>query len=560
MSTRTAPAPAPPSESTGRGRYAGTARLVRLALRRDRVQLPVWLLALTALQVFSASSVLGLYPTEADLSSFAIATAASPVALATNGLVSGYSAGAVLACQIVMPLSLAAALMTTLLVVRHTRQNEETGRAELVEAAVVGRAALLTAALVVAVGANLVLGLFNVVVLVAQGLPLDGSLALGAAVAGVGIAFAAIAAVTAQVTDSARTANGLAGAALGVAFLLRAVGDMTGTVTEDGTRVTSGWPTWMSPIGWAEQIRPYDDNAWWVLALPVVFALVVGSGAFALTEHRDVGSGLVPTRPGPARAPRSLPTAVGSAWRMQRTILFWWAFGIAVLAVVYGAIGNQIDDFLGEGDQVADMMEQLGGGTTDMVDAYFAAIFGIMAIAVAGYAVQALLRMRAEETAGRLEPVLATAVSRPRWMLAHTGLVVTGIVVLQMVTGVASGLAYGLVTEDVPGNIVSLTGAALVFVPAIAVVAALVVLLFGGVPAWSAGLSWGVLAACLIFGFFGPLLGLPQTIRDLSPFTHVPAVPAADVTATPLVWLTALALGVGATGVMLFRRRDLTTS
>ena len=131
MSTVTAPA------STGRGQYAGTARLVRLALRRDRIQLPVWLLALTALQVFSASSVFGLYPTEADLRDFAVTTAASPVALATNGVVSRYSAGAVLASQIVMPLSLAAGLMSTLLVVRHTRQNEETGRAELVGAAVV---------------------------------------------------------------------------------------------------------------------------------------------------------------------------------------------------------------------------------------------------------------------------------------------------------------------------------------------------------------------------------------------------------------------------------------
>jgi ABC-2 type transport system permease protein len=481
VNTVTAPSTA------GRGQYAGTARLVRLALRRDRIQLPVWLLALAALQAFSASSVLGLYPTEPDLRSFAMATAASPVALATNGLVSGYSAGAVLACQIVMPMSLAAGLMTTLLVVRHTRQNEETGRAELVEAAVVGRKALLTAALVVAVGANLALGLLNVVVLVAAGLPLDGSVALGAAVAGAGIAFAAIAAVTAQVTDSARTANGLAGAALGVAFLLRAVGDMTGTVTDNGTRVVSGWPTWVSPIGWAEQVRPYDDNAWWVLVLPVVFALAVGSVGFALTEHRDVGSGLVPTRPGPARASRSLPTAVGSAWRIQRTILFWWAFGIAVLAVVYGAIAEQIDDFLGEGEQVADMMEQLGGGTTNMVDAYFAAIFGMMAIAVAGYAVQALLRMRGEESAGRLEPVLATAVSRPRWMLAHVGLVTVGIVVLQTLTGAATGLAYGLVTEDAPGKVVHLTGAALVFVPAIGVVAALVVLVFGGVPAGSAG-------------------------------------------------------------------------
>lgn len=545
---------------TGRGQYAGTARLVRLALRRDRIQLPVWLLALAALQAFSASSVLGLYPTEPDLRSFAMATAASPVALATNGLVSGYSAGAVLACQIVMPMSLAACLMTTLLVVRHTRQNEETGRAELVEAAVVGRKALLTAALVVAVGANLVLALLNVVLLVAAGLPLDGSVALGAAVAGAGIAFAAIAAVTAQVTDSARTANGLAGAALGVAFLLRAVGDMTGTVTDGGTRVVSGWPTWLSPIGWAEQVRPYDDNAWWVLALPLVFALAVGSVGFALTEHRDVGSGLVPTRPGPARASRSLPTAVGSAWRMQRMILFWWAFGIAVLALVYGAIADQIDDFLGEGEQVADMMEQLGGGTTDMVDAYFAAIFGMMAIAVAGYAVQALLRMRGEEAAGRLEPVLATAVSRPRWMLAHVGLVTVGIVVLQALTGAATGLAYGLVSGDVPGKVVSLTGAALVFVPAIEVVAALAVLAFGGFPAWSAGLSWGVLALCLIFGFLGSLLGLPQTVRDLSPFTHVPALPAAEVTAAPLIWLAAIAVAAGAAGVALFRRRDLTNS
>nr|WP_271214175.1 anibiotic ABC transporter [Rhodococcus wratislaviensis] len=554
MSTVTAPATA------GRGQYAGTARLVRLALRRDRIQLPVWLLALAALQAFSASSVLGLYPTEPDLRSFAMATAASPVALATNGLVSGYSAGAVLACQIVMPLSLAAGLMTTLLVVRHTRQNEETGRAELVEAAVVGRKALLTAALVVAVGANLALGLLNVVVLVAAGLPLDGSVALGAAVAGAGIAFAAIAAVTAQVTDSARTANGLAGAALGVAFLLRAVGDMTGTVTDNGTRVVSGWPTWVSPIGWAEQVRPYDDNAWWVLALPAVFALAVGSVGFALTEHRDIGSGLVPTRPGPARASRSLRTAVGSAWRMQRTILFWWAFGIVVLAVVYGAIADQIDDFLGEGEQVADMMEQLGGGTTNMVDAYFAAIFGMMAIAVAGYAVQALLRMRGEESAGRLEPVLATAVSRLRWMLAHIGLVTVGIVVLQALTGAATGLAYGLVTDDVPGKVVNLTGAALVFVPAVGVVAALAVLAFGGVPAWAAGLSWGALAGCLIFGFLGSLLGLPQAVRDLSPFTHVPPVPAAEVTATPLVWLAVIALVVGAVGVVLFRRRDLTNS
>ncbi|RVW00920.1 ABC transporter permease [Rhodococcus spongiicola] len=536
--------------------FAGTGRLVRLALRRDRIQLPVWLFALVVLQAISVSSVLGLYPTEADLLSIAIATAQSPVALATNGIISGYTAGAVVASQIVMPLSLGAALMSILLVVRHTRQNEETGRAELVEAAVVGRKAFLTAALTVAVAANAILAASSVVVLMAQGLPLGGSLAIGLAIAGAGISFAGIGAVTSQVTEGARAANGLAGAALAAAFVLRAVGDMSGTVEAGGTRVVSGFASWLSPIGWAEQIRPYDDNDWWVLVLPALFALGTVALAFFLTERRDLGAGLVATRRGPARASRSLPTPLGSAWRIQRGVLFWWAVGVGFIALVYGGVGEQIDDFLGEGDQVSEVMGKLGG-TSDMVDAYFATIFGTMAIAVGAYSVQALLRMRAEEAAGRLEPVLATAVGRPRWLLAHLAVVVAGVVALQLLTGVATGLAYGLVTADVVGNVADLSAAALVFVPAILVVVAIAVLLFGGLPLWASGLSWTALALFLLFGLLGPLLGLPDFIRNLSPFSHVPPVPAADVTGTPLMWMVAVAVVLAAGGVALFRRRDL---
>ena len=558
MTTAAAPAPPPALRAE---RFAGTGRLVRLAVRRDRIRLPVWLVALTAILAFSASSVAGLYPTAAELRTVAVASAASPVALATNGLVSGYTTGAVLASQIVMPLALAAGLMTILLVVRHTRQNEETGSAELIGSAVVGRQALLTAALTVAVATNVILGAASGFVLVVQGFPVSGSVALGAAVAGAGLAFAAVAAVAAQITDGARTANGLAGAALGVAFLLRAVGDMTGTVTGDGTRVVAGWLSWLSPIGWAEQIRPYDDNAWWVLLLPLVFSVAAGAVAVVLTGRRDIGSGLVPTRPGPARAPRGLATATGSAWRIQRTIWFWWAFGIVVLALVYGAVADQIDDFLGDGDQGDEFLADLGGGgVSDLIDAYFAAIFAMMAVAVAGYAVQALLRMRGEETAGRLEPVLATALSRPRWMLAHVALVTVGIVALQALTGAAMGLGHGLIVGDALGHVGRLTGAALVFAPAILGVAGAVVLLIGALPAWSIALSWGVLAICLVIGLFGPLLGISGTVRNVSPFTHIPAVPAAAITAGPLVVLSVIAVALCAAGVMAFRRRDLTMS
>lgn len=539
------------------GELTGTRRLARVALRRDRVRLPVWLAALTLVQAVSASSVLGLYPTGADLRAFATSSAVSPVALATNGLVSGASGGAVTASQTLLVLAVGAALMSTLLVVRHTRQNEETGRAELVGAAVVGRHAMLTAALAVAVGANVVLAVLNALVLVAQGLPVGGSFALGGAIGGVGIAFAGVGAVAAQLPASARGANGLAAAALGVAFLLRAVGDIASTVTDDGLRVVSGWPSWLSPIGWGQQVRPYDADAWWLLGLLVACGAVAVAGAFALTVRRDVGTGLLATRPGPARAAPSLRSPLGLAWRLQRGVLLGWAVAVALVGIAYGAVGDQVEDLVGTSEGAGDFITELGGGAASLVDAFFSAILGIMAVAVAAYTVQALLRLRGEESAGRLEPVLAGSVARSRWALSHVAIAVAGVVGLLALLGATTGLAYGLVSGDPAGHAASLTGAALARVPAVLVLAATVLAVVGALPRLAVGVAWGALAGCLLLGQIGVLLDLPQAVLDLSPFSHVPAAPAADVTAVPLLALGAVAVVLAGAGLALLRRRDL---
>jgi ABC-2 type transport system permease protein len=63
----------------------------------------------------------------------------------------------------------------------------------------------------------------------------------------------------------------------------------------------------------------------------------------------------------------------------------------------------------------------------------------------------------------------------------------------------------------------------------------------------------------LVCGLFGDLFGLPRAVRDLSPFSHVPAMPAADPTAGPLLALVAVAAALAAAGLILFRRRDLAT-
>src|SRR5690606_34085259 len=127
--------------------FTGTGRLTRLALRRDRTKALIWTFGLPALGAASASSVIGLYPTEADRAGYATTTAANVVARAFNGPTAGPSLGSIVTAETFTSLALLTALLSTFMVVRHTRQNEETGRAEIIGSAVVGRHAPLTAAL-----------------------------------------------------------------------------------------------------------------------------------------------------------------------------------------------------------------------------------------------------------------------------------------------------------------------------------------------------------------------------------------------------------------------------
>jgi ABC-2 type transport system permease protein len=536
--------------------FTGTWRLVRLALRRDRIQLPVWLVSLILIEASTVSSIVGLYPDEEERLNLAITSANSPVSLMTNGLVSGSSLGATTMTQGLSVLGLGVAFMSTLAVIRHTRQNEETGRAEMIGAGIVGRHASLSAALIVVAGANIVFALLAALTLIGNDLPVASSVLAGASLGFVGIAFAAIAAVTAQISETSRGANGMAAAAIGLAFLLRAVGDVAGKTVEGGTKTISAWPSWLSPIGWSQQTRAYDDDNWWVLGIFVVTVAGLVGLAFELTAHRDVGAGMRAVRPGAAAAAPGLLSPLGLAWRLQRGVLFGWAVAMVVLGATYGGIGDEIADMVGDSDEMADLIERLGGAGT-LTENYFATTLLFAGIAASGYAIQTLLRMRSEEAADRVEPVLATSVSRARWMGSHIVIAVLGVVALVVLMGLSTGVTYGLVIGDVGGQVPTLVGAALVQAPAVLALAGLTVAVFGLLPRRAVAIAWTAFALCLLMGQLGAILDLPQAMLNLSPFTHLPAAPADDVVVTPLIMLLVVAAALLATGITAFRRRDL---
>ncbi|GAA1846355.1 ABC transporter permease [Asanoa iriomotensis] len=523
----------------------GTWHLFRLALRRDRVVLPLWTILLGLFPGLVASSFASLYPDPAELAKFA-ASMSNPSLTAVYGPVWSPTLGGLTAWRSSIVL-LIVCLLAAFTVIRHTRAEEEQGRRELLGATVVGRAAGLASALLVLLVAAVVVGGLTAVGTAAAGADGGGSLALGLQYFLACLLFGAIAAVLAQVAQSARTARWIAGAVLIGSFLLRMLGDAGGDLDSP--------LSWISPIGFLQRIRPFADERWWLAAVVLVVVAVLAAVAYRLNVRRDLDAGLIAPRPGPARAPRALLSPLGLAWRLQRSTLFGWLVGYAVLGVFLGSATDAAVDAVRDSPELADAIARIGTGTSiaDMVIATGMAIIGIGA---AGQGVQAALRARGEESALRAEPLLAAAVGRLRWASSHLLFAFLGPALGLLVAGVFLGVGYGSASGEGAGAIGRVVGAAAVQVPAVWFTVAIVVLLFGLVPRLTS-LGWAVLAFFLLLGQLGAILQLSQWALDLSPFTHLPALPGGDLTVTPLVWLVAIAAALTAAGLAGFRRRDV---
>ena len=175
---------------------------------------------------------------------------------------------------------------------------------------------------------------------------------------------------------------------------------------------------WLSFLGWAQKVSPFGANRLWIL-LPALLAtallLVV---ADLLLHRRDLGSGLWAARPGPARASAGLATPFGLAWRLQRGSLLGWTIGYAVLGLVVGNIASSVDQ-IADSPDVEEMLRKMSGGQGSLLDAFFGTELRFLAVGAAAYGIATSLRLRSEESSARAEVVLATPVSRWRWLASH---------------------------------------------------------------------------------------------------------------------------------------------
>ncbi|MCL2492345.1 MAG: ABC transporter permease, partial [Coriobacteriia bacterium] len=382
--------------------FANTLGLIRLILRRDRIIMLLWLVGLLMLTIWFGSVVEEMYPSAMErvvaaeaMKSPAMAAIMGPVDLKDPQNV---TIGELYSLYLVLWTAVIIAVMNIFHMVRHTRQEEEQGRIEIVRSLSVGRLSILASAFITALLLNMVIGLgigVGVAALRIESMDLSSSLLMGAAMAAVGMVFAAVTAIFCQLSANSRTALSLAFGYLGFDYILRGVADVRG----------SELLNWFSPLGIMLRTNSFGHDHWWPILILLVLATALTIIAFWLNASRDVEAGLLPQRAGRSNATRLLSTPIGLAWRLLRGAVIIWAITIPVLGISYGTVMGDMEGFV-ESNEI--FREIFTGDPVQFVSYIMIVITVIGTIPV----LQFILKARQQENEGFAENVLVRSASR----------------------------------------------------------------------------------------------------------------------------------------------------
>lgn len=535
----------------GRGRvvdaYAGFPTMVRFILRRNWLRMLIWTIVLAGLIAVVVQSQRVAFPTQADRDAYA-GIANTPAVAALTGLPYAASTlGGILNIKLWMTEAIGLAFAVIFLVTRNGRAEEEAGRTELLRGGVLGQHAYTLANWVITAGFSVVIGITTALAAIGQGLPADGAFAMGGSIMGVGLVFIGVSAVTGQLAQTSRGANTLAAVVLAAAYLVRAAADLQSK--GDSPSALS----WVSPIGWGQQMRSYGENLWWPLAISVAAAVALCAIALVLERRRDVGEGILPDRRGPRHASALTMTPIGLTLRLQRGSIVGWSLGVLIGALFFGTVATAMADLLAGDNPIA---QAFIGGAKDVVEGLLGFFAMANVLLVSAFALQSTDMIRSEEATGRAELQWSRAISRVNWGLSR--MVVPAVIsfLLLAVSGYAIGASFGASVND-PSQGGRFAMASLAYWPSVLLIIAFVVFCAAWLPRAASAVTWGVFGVLVVLSMFGDLFGLPDWVVGNTPFTAVPRV-GQDFSAVPLIVIGALAILLAELGLRRLRARDMT--
>ena len=521
--------------------------LTRRALRDSRTRTVAFLYVFAVVAYLQPVAYRHSYPTLAERIAFARSFAHNKAVVLFYGkaydllTVGGYSAW-----RVGGVLSIFAAVFGLLAAVRALRTEEDAGRTELVLASAVGRGTAYGASLTaIGIGAASLWAAAFAGLLVG-GLPAGGSAYLGLAITVVIPVFVGVGALASQVAPSRRAALELGGGVVGVCFLLRVIADTSNSL---------GWLRWTTPLGWAEELRPFTGARPWVLALPALVSAALLVGAWWIASRRDIGNGLLAVHDSakPRLALLSSPTA--QALRTERGSLVVWLSSVAALALVIGIISKSVSS-AGISKQLEQELAKLGAGSVLHPVGYISFSFSFFALAVSLFAVSQVTAAWHEEAEARLETLTALPLARRRWLAGRLALAVAGALAISLVAGLFAW--FGAVSQGVSLSLARMLEAGVNCLPVALLFLGLASLAYAVLPRATAGIGYGLVTVAYLWELFGSLLGAPHWLVKATPFAHVGLVPAAPLRVLAAVVMLAIGTAAGLVALALFERRDLT--
>ncbi len=486
------------------------------------------------------------YPTLADRLTFAHSFAGNAALRLFYGYpYSPLTVGGYTAWRVGGTLAILAAVFGLLAAVRALRTEEDTGRMELILAAAVGRRTTYLAALGAIAAGTAILWLAESVGFIAGGLPVGGSAYLALAATSVVPVFVGVGALTSQLAPTRRIALELGGAVVGLSLLLRVIAD-----TSSG----AAWLRWATPLGWAEELRPFTGAQPFVLLLPIAASVLLLALAARIAAVRDVGVGLLRARDSAAPRLGLLSSPTAQALRGERAGLCLWLCGAGAFAFILGMVSTSISS-AGISKSVQREIAKLGSGSIETPTGYLALVFIFFILAVSLFACAQIGAARHEEADERLETLFALPVDRRRWLGGRLLLACCGAVSISLLSGL---LAWaGAASQGVGISLSRMLEAGANCLPVALLFLGIAALAYALVPRASAGIAYGLVTVAFLWQLTGSVLGAPSWLLELTPFAHVGFVPAQSFRAGDAAAMLAIAAASGLGAVLLFRRRDL---
>lgn len=527
--------------------FTNTGLLARFIVSKDKIRIIVWILSIALFTVMIAAILPDLYTSagERELMAETMKNPAITIMLGPGYGLDNYTDGAMMAHFMLVFTALAAGIMGILLTVRHTREDEEEGRIEMIRSLPVGHLSPLASTFLLLTLANIIMAIvtgLGIYSLSYESMDLNGSMLYGASIGAIGICFSAITGLFAQLSSNSRATLGYSFGLLIFFYILRGIGDL-------GSEALA----LMSPLGLILRTEVYVNNYWWPVFVTLGISVLILGLSLYLNSIRDLGAGFIPTRPGRKYASRFLSSPLGLSLRLQRASIIAWILGIFILGLSYGSILGDLEAFIDSSGLLQQMIAEAEGYS--LTERFVTMLMTIMTIIGTIPPLIFLLKLKSEEKKARIEQVLSKAVSRNSLLASYTsiGLVSAPIIQLMSVLGLWSA-AVNVMDEAISLDI--LLKAAMVHLPAMWIMLGLAVFLIGIIPRLT-GLVWLYLGYSFFVVYMGEMLQLPKWMAELSAFGHIPQLPVEEVNTASIAILVIIAIILIVAGFIGYNKRDI---